>query len=81
MSHTRIAVVGAGVLGAWTAEYLRRAGHQVTLVDASGPAHPKASSGGESRMTRAAYGKDAMSVGSDYATKHGLGWWSWCRRS
>jgi len=59
-SRARIAVVGAGVFGAWTAEYLRRAGHQVTLVDASGPAHPKASSGGESRMTRAAYGKDEI---------------------
>ncbi|MCL6682965.1 FAD-dependent oxidoreductase [Sphingomonas alba] len=59
-SKARVAVVGAGVFGAWTAEYLRRAGHQVTLLDASGPAHPKASSGGESRMTRAAYGKDAI---------------------
>src|SRR6476620_1495310 len=59
-SKARIAVVGAGVFGAWTAEYLRRASHQVTLVDSSGPAHPKASSGGESRMTRAAYGKDEI---------------------
>lgn len=56
----RIAVVGAGVFGAWTAEHLRRAGHSVTLIDAHGPAHSRASSGGESRMTRGAYGKDAI---------------------
>jgi glycine/D-amino acid oxidase-like deaminating enzyme len=34
------------------------AGHKVTLLDAWGPAHSRASSGGESRLTRAAYGKD-----------------------
>ena len=54
----RIAVVGAGVFGAWTAHHLQQAGHQVTLIDAWGPAHSRASSGGESRLTRAAYGKD-----------------------
>jgi glycine/D-amino acid oxidase-like deaminating enzyme len=59
-SGAHVAVVGAGVFGGWTAEYLRRAGHRVTLIDAHGPAHPLASSGGESRMTRAAYGKDAI---------------------
>ena len=53
-------MIGAGTFGAWTAEHLRRAGHQVTLVDPWGPAHSRASSGGESRMTRAAYGKDAI---------------------
>ncbi|QDP18866.1 FAD-dependent oxidoreductase [Sphingomonas xanthus] len=57
-SAGHIAVVGAGVFGAWTAEHLHRAGHRVTLVDMAGPAHGRASSGGESRMTRAAYGKD-----------------------
>jgi glycine/D-amino acid oxidase-like deaminating enzyme len=59
-SGAHVAVVGAGAFGGWTAEYLRRAGHRVTLIDAHGPAHPLASSGGESRMTRAAYGKDAI---------------------
>ena len=59
-SKSHIAVVGAGVFGAWTAEHLRRAGHRVTLIDMAGPAHSRASSGGESRMTRAAYGKDAI---------------------
>jgi sarcosine oxidase len=56
----RIVVVGAGVFGAWTAEHLRRAGHKVLLLDAWGPAHSRASSGGESRMTRAAYGADEI---------------------
>ena len=59
-STSHIAVIGAGVFGAWTAHHLRRAGHRVTLIDAHGPAHSRASSGGESRMTRAAYGKDAV---------------------
>ena len=59
-SKPRIAVVGAGVFGAWTAEHLRRAGHRVTLIEAEGPANSRASSGGESRMTRGAYGKDAI---------------------
>ena len=36
------------------------AGPSVTLIDAWGPAHSRASSGGESRLTRAAYGKDAI---------------------
>ncbi len=59
-SGGRAVVVGAGVFGAWTAEHLRRAGVATTLVDAWGPAHARASSGGESRMTRAGYGKDAV---------------------
>ncbi|HUG45515.1 MAG TPA: FAD-dependent oxidoreductase [Sphingomicrobium sp.] len=59
-TSARIVVIGAGVFGAWTAHHLLEAGHQVTLVDAWGPAHARASSGGESRLTRAAYGKDAI---------------------
>lgn len=59
-SRTHIAVIGAGVFGAWTAEHLRRKGHRVTLVDMAGPANNRASSGGESRMTRGAYGKDEI---------------------
>jgi glycine/D-amino acid oxidase-like deaminating enzyme len=55
-----VVVVGAGVFGAWTAHHLRAQGHRVTLIDAQGPAHSRASSGGESRLTRAAYGKDAI---------------------
>jgi len=55
-----VAVIGAGVFGAWTAHHLLNAGHRVTLIDAWGPANSRASSGGESRLTRAAYGKDAI---------------------
>jgi glycine/D-amino acid oxidase-like deaminating enzyme len=59
-SKARVAVVGAGVFGSWTAEHLRRSGHRVTLVDMAGPANSRASSGGESRMTRGGYGKDEI---------------------
>jgi sarcosine oxidase len=53
-------VVGAGVFGAWTAARLRAAGDRVMLIDAWGPAHARASSGGESRMTRGSYGADEV---------------------
>jgi len=59
-SKGHVAIVGAGVFGAWTAHHLLERGHKVTLIDAQGPAHSRASSGGESRLTRAAYGKDAI---------------------
>jgi monomeric sarcosine oxidase len=55
-----VIVVGAGVFGAWTAERLRAAGTHVLLLDAWAPGHARASSGGESRMTRGAYGKDKI---------------------
>ena len=55
-----VAVIGAGVFGAWTAHHLLNVGHRVTLVDAFGPANARASSGGETRLTRAAYGKDSI---------------------
>ena len=53
-------VVGAGVFGAWTAKCLRTAGQRALLLDAWGPAHARASSGGESRTTRSDYGPDAI---------------------
>ena len=53
-------VIGAGVFGAWTAWRLRQAGQTVVLVDAWAPAHNRASSGGESRMIRGAYGADEV---------------------
>jgi len=56
----RIVVVGAGVFGSWTAHHLQNAGHRVTLIDAWGASHSRASSGGESRLTRAGYGRDAI---------------------
>lgn len=57
---TDVAVVGAGVFGAWTAYQLRRAGAGVMLVDAYGPANSRASSGGESRILRLGYGPDEI---------------------
>ena len=56
----QVAVIGAGVFGAWTAHHLQQQGKTVTLVDAYAPAHSRASSGGESRLTRAGYGRDAI---------------------
>jgi monomeric sarcosine oxidase len=55
-----VAVVGAGVFGAWTAYELQRSGNKVVLVDAYGPAHSRASSGGESRIIRMGYGPDEL---------------------
>ena len=54
----RVIVIGAGVMGAWTARWLRRAGHAVTLVDRHGPANTLGSSGDESRITRSSHGPD-----------------------
>ena len=54
------AVIGAGVFGAWTAYFLRRSGASVLLVDAYGPAHSRASSGGETRVIRMGYGPDEL---------------------
>lgn len=55
-----VIVIGAGVFGAWTAKKLQDTGRKVLLVDAHGPANSQASSGGESRMTRGAYGADRI---------------------
>jgi glycine/D-amino acid oxidase-like deaminating enzyme len=54
----RTVVVGAGVMGAWTALWLRRAGHDVTLVDRHGPGNRLGSSGDVSRITRSSHGTD-----------------------
>jgi sarcosine oxidase len=55
-----VAVVGAGVFGAWTAYELRRSGAEVILIDAYGPGNSRSSSGGESRMIRMGYGPDEI---------------------
>jgi sarcosine oxidase len=55
-----VAVVGAGVFGAWTAWHLAKRGQRVLLVDAYGAAHSRASSGGESRIIRMSYGADEI---------------------
>jgi glycine/D-amino acid oxidase-like deaminating enzyme len=56
----RIAVIGAGVFGAWSALRLAEAGHRVSLLDAYGPANGRASSADASRVIRAGYGADAI---------------------
>lgn len=55
-----VAVVGAGVFGAWTATMLQRRGYRVVLVDQYGPANARASSAGESRVIRLSYGGDSL---------------------
>ena len=55
-----VVVIGAGVFGSFTALKLLERGETVTLVDAWGPGHSRASSGGESRVIRATYGDDAI---------------------
>ncbi|MGA7295270.1 MAG: FAD-dependent oxidoreductase [Terriglobales bacterium] len=55
-AQPHIAVIGAGAFGGWTALYLLRGGAEVTLVDAWGPGNSRASSSGETRILRGAYG-------------------------
>lgn len=55
-----VAVIGAGVFGAWTAYHLQRSGKTVVLLDAYGAANSRASSGGESRVIRMGYGADEI---------------------
>jgi monomeric sarcosine oxidase len=55
-----IAVIGAGVFGAWTAHFLRQSGASVILLDSYGPGNSRASSGGETRVIRMGYGPDEL---------------------
>ena len=50
-------MVGAGAFGGWTALELLRRGADVTVIDAWGPGNARASSGGETRVIRVAYGR------------------------
>ena len=52
-----VAVVGAGVFGAWVAWHVVERGQRVLLVDAYGPGNARASSAGESRIIRMGYGR------------------------
>jgi glycine/D-amino acid oxidase-like deaminating enzyme len=51
----RVIVIGAGAFGGWSALMLQRAGAEVLLVDAWGPGHARASSGGPTRVLRLSY--------------------------
>ncbi len=55
---TDVVVVGAGVMGAWTALQARRQGWRTTLIDAFGAGHSRATSGDETRIIRASHGAD-----------------------
>ena len=55
-----VAVIGAGVFGAWSAYQLSLTGASVLLLDAYGPGNSRASSGGESRIIRLGYGPDEI---------------------
>lgn len=55
-----IAVIGAGVFGAWTALHLQRMGARVMLVDAWGAGHLRGTSCDESRVIRCGYGARAF---------------------
>jgi sarcosine oxidase len=55
-----VVVVGAGVFGSWTANFLQRAGRRVLLLESYAPGNSRASSGGESRIIRMGYGADEI---------------------
>jgi sarcosine oxidase len=55
-----VAVVGAGVFGAWIALNLSKRGKRVLLLDAYDPGHSRSSSGDESRIIRMGYGADEV---------------------
>ena len=58
-----VAVVGAGVFGAWTAWHLKQRGLKVALLEAYAPGNARSSSGGESRVIRVSYGGDPLYSG------------------
>lgn len=67
-----VAVIGAGVFGAWIAYRLQRSGKQVILIDAYGAGNSRSSSGGESRIVRRGYGADEIYTRS---AQRSLGQW------
>jgi glycine/D-amino acid oxidase-like deaminating enzyme len=75
----RVAVVGAGAFGGWAALHLRRAGADITLVDAWGPGNARASSGGETRVIRTMYGPTRRNV--EMAARALALWSEWDRSS
>lgn len=53
-------VVGAGVMGSWTALQARRGGRSVTLLDSFGAGNPRATSGDQTRISRCGHGADEL---------------------
>jgi glycine/D-amino acid oxidase-like deaminating enzyme len=76
--HYEVAVIGAGVFGAWIAYQLQRAGQSVVLLDAHGAANSRASSGGESRIIRMGYGAD--DIYTRWAMRSLSLWQDFCRQ-
>ena len=67
-----VAVIGAGVFGAWTAYQLQRSAKRVILIDSYGAGNSRSSSGGESRIIRMGYGADEIYTNS---AQRSLGLW------
>jgi sarcosine oxidase len=59
-SSADLVVVGAGVMGSWTALRAVERGRSTVLVDAFGPGDPRATSGDETRIIRSSHGADAF---------------------
>ena len=55
-----LAVIGAGVFGAWTAYQFQKTGAIVILIDQYGAGNSRASSGGKTRVIRRGYGPDEI---------------------
>lgn len=55
-----LVVVGAGVMGTWTALTALERGRSVTLLDAFGPGDPRSTSGDESRILRFGHGRERV---------------------
>lgn len=58
-----LVVIGAGVMGAWTALLAARSGRRTMLIDGFGPGDPRATSADESRIIRSSHGTDAFYAG------------------
>lgn len=67
-----VAVVGAGVFGAWTTYRLQQSANRVALIDAYGAGNSRSSSGDESRIIRMGYGAEEIYTGSAW---HSLQLW------
>jgi glycine/D-amino acid oxidase-like deaminating enzyme len=67
-----VAVIGAGVFGAWAAYKLRQSRKKVILIDAFGAGNSRSSSGDESRIIRCGYGPDEIYT---RMAKYSLGAW------
>ena len=76
-SKPRVAVIGAGAFGGWTALRLQEKGADVVLLDSWGPGNSRASSGGETRVFRHSY-DSRLNV--DLACRSLCLWNEYCRR-